>query len=241
MTNAVHTEIIRLALPGGPNTTDAALGTERKPPSITSGLTAGAGFLAANILMASLWGSNWSVAQKTLAVVMATALAMIVVEIQNGSLLLMRPVTARGVVFSQTSLNRLFRKLFAQITVVLCIAFLYSILPEYSGSFYNRFWEMLGLTLPFIAVSVPFYFVYVDACQSDPEDAYAQLGALLTAQSVPCDWAPIRNLLLGWLVKAFFLPLMVVYLCGNLDALWATEWSQIGTMKGVWDTAYNYL
>ncbi|MFO1151206.1 MAG: isoprenylcysteine carboxylmethyltransferase family protein [Alsobacter sp.] len=241
MTRAVQPEVIRLTVPNASIPEDPAPGVEPRPRSVTSGLTAGAGFFAANTSIACLWGSEWPVTAKMLAVVVMTAAAMMVVEVRQGSLLLPRPGSARGPLFSLACLNRLFRKAIALASIILGVAFLYAIFPEYSAAFYGRFWEMLRLAAPVLAIAVPFYLIYVDAGQADPEDAYAQLGALLTAQSVPHEWDSVRNLLLGWLVKAFFLPIMAVYLCGNLEALWATEWAQLTTMKGVWDSSYNYL
>ena len=73
---------------------------------------------------------------------------------------------------------------------------------------------LLAITIIYIAV--------VDGRMRDPEDAYWQLGAMLFGRARPA-WTPrIRDHVLGWMVKGFFLPLMLFYLwvnATNLDAL----------------------
>jgi protein-S-isoprenylcysteine O-methyltransferase Ste14 len=74
--------------------------------------------------------------------------------------------------------------------------------------------------LPGLIVVSPVYIAYVDRRQHDPGDAYAQLGALALGRA-PADnvqlWVHAR----GWAIKAFFLPLMFVYVVGDLGGFWS--------------------
>jgi hypothetical protein len=100
------------------------------------------------------------------------------------------------------------------------IALLYAIIPEYHKDFYQPFKDAALLLLPAVLVASPFYIAYVDRRQREPFDAYAQLPMLLVGHR-PDDWSLLRTHALGWLVKAFFLPLMFVYVHQNLVSYWS--------------------
>jgi isoprenylcysteine carboxyl methyltransferase (ICMT) family protein YpbQ len=139
------------------------------------------------------------------------------------------------------SLDRLARKLIGLAVTFGTIYCTYSFLPEYAGSFYNPAWAAARITAPFFIVAGVAYILFVDARQTEPEDAYAQLGALVTGRSWPADWTALAQHARGWLVKAFFLPLMFVYLTGNLEVMWRTDFAQLSDFDGFYEFAYNLL
>ncbi len=106
----------------------------------------------------------------------------------------------------------------------LVIAAAYGLFREYHGTFYRPFWALLQLiALPFAVLTVP-YIAWVDARMTEPRDGYWHLGAALLGPlfGVPRSAASRHELAKharAWLVKAFFLPLMVVYLGQNLDSI----------------------
>ena len=99
------------------------------------------------------------------------------------------------------------------------IGALYWLLPEYHGSFYHPFWSLVGTLAPYVAVAAPFYFAWMDTHQRETDDAYLLLARLLLRGERPSNWRPLREMLAGWMVKAFFLPLMTVYLSTNAAQL----------------------
>lgn len=99
------------------------------------------------------------------------------------------------------------------------IGSLYWLLPEYHGSFYHPFWSLIGTLAPYVAVAAPFYFAWMDTHQRETGDAYLLLARLLLRGERPSNWRPLREMLAGWMVKAFFLPLMTVYLSTNAAQL----------------------
>lgn len=112
--------------------------------------------------------------------------------------------------------KRIAIKLLALYTIWSFIAFIYWVFPEYRGSFYQSYWSILLPTLPgLIALSIP-YFWFVDQRMENPEDSYYSFGLFLLGKK-KFDKPVIIQLFLGWLVKLFFLPLMVVYLSGNIN------------------------
>ncbi|GAB7535932.1 methyltransferase family protein [Burkholderia sp. 3C] len=102
------------------------------------------------------------------------------------------------------------------------IALIYWLLPEYHGDFYKPFWSLCALLAPYFAVGAPLYFAWMDTRQRDENDAYLSLAHLLLRGQRPAQWAPLREMLGGWAVKAFFLPLMFVYVSTNADHLTAS-------------------
>ena len=112
--------------------------------------------------------------------------------------------------------KRIAIKLLALYTIWSFIAFIYWVFPEYRGSFYQSYWSVLLPTLPgLIALSIP-YFWFVDQRMENPKDSYYSFGLFLLGKK-KFDKPVIIQLFLGWLVKLFFLPLMVVYLSGNIN------------------------
>jgi protein-S-isoprenylcysteine O-methyltransferase Ste14 len=112
------------------------------------------------------------------------------------------------------------------------IALTYWLFPEYHGDFYNPFWRFLRLLAPTIVPAALIYFLWSDARLNEPEDAYWHLGRIILGRGIAADApAMLREHFLGWTVKAFFLPLMVVYLTDQIG----------GTPALLADVAHNGL
>jgi Isoprenylcysteine carboxyl methyltransferase (ICMT) family len=99
------------------------------------------------------------------------------------------------------------------------IALAYWLFPEYGGSFYRPYWHFLRSLAP-LALLVPFYFIWADSRVSEPRDEFVQFGQLVCGRWQDVDPSVIKRHLLGWTVKAFFLPLMSVYLSEELSFLY---------------------
>ena len=113
-------------------------------------------------------------------------------------------------------LARIGLKLLGLTLTLSLIAGAYRLFPEYHGSFYDPFWRVLkSYGLGFLVVA-PFYFWWLDGYLKQPLDGYWQLGRLplrlLRGEAIDADARRlIGHHLAGWAVKAFFVPLMVVY------------------------------
>ncbi|WCM23807.1 hypothetical protein NDK50_23435 [Paraburkholderia bryophila] len=117
------------------------------------------------------------------------------------------------------SFARVTARLAALTSVYAGIGMLYWLLPEYHGAFYNPFWSLIRTLAPYVVVVAPFYFAWMDRHQRETDDAYLLWARLLFRGERPANWRPVREMLAGWMVKAFFLPLMIVYLSTNADHL----------------------
>jgi protein-S-isoprenylcysteine O-methyltransferase Ste14 len=109
-------------------------------------------------------------------------------------------------------------RLFGFITTLLLVAAAYWLFPEYAGTFYTPYWRFLATLAPLGAL-VPIYFIWADTRAQQSEDEFVQFGRVLIGQWRKVEPATIKRHLLGWTVKAYFLPLMAVYLSNEYSTL----------------------
>jgi hypothetical protein len=105
------------------------------------------------------------------------------------------------------------------IATLALVAFAYWLFPEYGGDFYRPYWQFLRTIAP-LGVAVPFYLVWLDRRATEMRDEYYEFGALVLGGWRTVDRVMIARHLLGWTVKAFFLPLMTVYLNDEVRSLY---------------------
>jgi steroid 5-alpha reductase family enzyme len=121
------------------------------------------------------------------------------------------------------------------------VAFLYWLFPEYHGSFYDRYYAMLRFILPpWLALALPYLF-FVDRRMRTPHDGYWHMGHLVTLRWAALDPRVVGQHLLGWLIKGFFLPLMFIYMCSDLDRFLAYDFAQLTAFKNWFDFLYDQL
>ncbi len=195
-------------------------GNNSAPASAASALTGASGALA--LVGASIWLRDWLQPNyiKALAVLAIAAAAMTLVE-----LVVYRVHRNAGTGLSQVplrriDLHRIGRKL---IGFWLCCGLagaLYWMIPAFAEAFFQPFRKAALFLLPGLVAVAPFYVAYVDRRQHDPEDAYAQLGSLILG-ATSADWAALSAHMRGWAIKAFFLPLMFVFVTNDLSAFWS--------------------
>jgi len=122
------------------------------------------------------------------------------------------------------------------------IAALYAVFPEYyRGSFYGNYWAAARCVLPLWALLALPYIYWVDRRMPQPEDALWQAGRLLSGHWRGRDLRLLAQFALGWLVKAFFLPLMFTYFCGDLNQLLHYDVSRLATFRGFYDWGFFTL
>jgi protein-S-isoprenylcysteine O-methyltransferase Ste14 len=211
----------------------------KRPISATRSLTGLAGVVFAVIAGLVLKRPDMPLHEKTLLVIFGTAAAMIVVDFAmyrtwtNPSAgMALRPINGWNV-------ERILSKLIAFWVTIGVLAAAYLVFPEYHGDFYAQALAAIRLTLPWLLLISPIYVAYVDRRQTEPDDAYAQLGRFLMLRGPLPDRDLLGQYARGWLVKGFFLPLMFVYLASGLRDLWAIDVAKIGNFAAFYDAAYN--
>jgi len=138
----------------------------------------------------------------------------------------------------QSDFGRIAVKLFGFALTLGLIAAAYWVFPEYHGSFYDPFWNLLKRYGIWVLAAAPFYFWLLDRAMLEPRDSYWEVAMLLTGRR-PGSWKTIAQHFAGWTVKAFFLPLMTVYLTQEVTQT-HSWWEKATTLGGgmVW---YDFL
>jgi isoprenylcysteine carboxyl methyltransferase (ICMT) family protein YpbQ len=117
------------------------------------------------------------------------------------------------------SLTRVALRLYGLAATLALVALAYWLFPEYHGDFYLPYWQLLRLLAPCL-VLVPPYLVWADRRTREEHDELLEFGLLLSGRQRNLDGALLRRHALGWTVKAFFLPLMAVYLSQEINFLY---------------------
>jgi protein-S-isoprenylcysteine O-methyltransferase Ste14 len=112
-------------------------------------------------------------------------------------------------------IGRVLTKLLGLFAVLAPFAVFYWMTPEYNGSFYDPLWRMLRRYALALSVAAPLYMFIVDGQMRQPKDAYWQLGRVILGRWRDARQFDVANLYRTWLVKAFFVPIMFVWLSNS--------------------------
>ncbi len=190
-----------------------------RPKSVSSIAINITGLLSFFVVLALMtyFKPAWPIASKVVVVLLAIAIPIIVLEFFYRRPPLLVKAFKSKQLFSP-NWKRVFVKLLALYTIFLVIALIYWVYPEYRGDFYNPFRNILYPAMPWvILLAIPYFFI-VDEMMEQPDDAYYSFGLWLLRRK-EFDKSGISQLFLAWLVKLFFLPLMIVYFTGNISSI----------------------
>lgn len=202
----------------------ASVTGEERHPSISAPRSATPAFQAALVFLFFLVAS-WIVLRVRPTQDPATAaLLMIAIVAIPGALTEFFIVRSwqDGLDFSRfrPSVARIGQKLLGLWAIFALILATYQNLPVYGLDLYEPVRQVAPLVVLWSALlSVP-YVALVDGVQCDPEDVLWRFGGVLLRRP-DIAYTGIGNWLLGWLIKAFFLPLMFSFLSGYIADLWA--------------------
>lgn len=138
--------------------------------------------------------------------------------------------------------GRVATKLLGFVATLAPFALAYWVFPEYGGAFYDPFYHVLRNFGPGLVAASILYFIVVDGHMKQPQDAYWQLGRALLGHREDANGSEIKNLYRGWLVKAFFFPLMFVWLNNSTNNvvhydLSSVSWSNLR----LYDFLYDFI
>ncbi len=214
------------------------------PGSVTHTAINLAGFFSGSLAIILLTGSDISRGAAAVFCVLAAALPIMIGEVFLLKVY-RRPTT--GLDFSsarplQVNVKRVLTKLMGLLATLAIISFVYWLLPEYNTDFYDPFLDKAPLFLPgFILLAVP-YFVFVDSHMIQPKDGYWHMGQLVWGRWRALDYTKLKEHWLGWTIKAFFLPLMLIFLNNNIGWLMSHPFKvQSETFIGTYFWCLNFL
>jgi len=213
----------------------------QRPASATHGAVAAIGllaFLLAITIIRVMRPFSENIVSSSLFVMGMTAGAILLVDLIWQKVYL-RFSSGIDPDYDDPSWRRSFIKLAGLLASFGFIAFLYWLLPEYHGEFYDRYFDMLREVLPlWLLLAFP-YFYLIDRHMPNPRDGYWQMGKLVTRGEH--DTQAIAQHMLGWLIKGFFLPLMFTYMCNDLNDFIDYDFSQLSDFQHWFDFMQRFF
>tara|TARA_R110002072_G_scaffold84388_1_gene191281 strand:+ start:237 stop:1520 length:1284 start_codon:yes stop_codon:yes gene_type:complete len=215
--------------------------SDAPPTSVTNMTINGIALLAA--LLMSWWlvasGTGISGLVAVLLIAASYTLPIVVLEalwIERGYL---RPRSSGR---ASLDVGRVLVKLVGFAVTLWLIVGIYSLFPEYRGSFYARYYTALRTVAPYwLVLSVP-YFFWMDGRSGGERDGYWHMGELVLLRWKNVDRGILGQYLLGWTVKLFFLPLMFTYLLGKIQYFRGYHFELVFTsFKEFYDFAFDFL
>lgn len=152
----------------------------------------------------------------TLLTVLAYGFVIILFEV----IFLRTPSRANtGLDFSRFDWNadRVFYKLVGLYGCYAFVALCYWGFPIYSSSFYKPYHDAVRLVFPYLMIASVPYVAFVDSFMKYPEDNYFWMGRLLLFRGRGTTWKALGQLVTGWVVKGYYLPLMFVFMIGDVE------------------------
>jgi hypothetical protein len=189
-----------------------------RPASAVSSLTSGVGFLGFCLSLGLLIG--WRQLDTLRCAVLACGVAATLMAMSELLLFKVSQRESTGLDWSAAPREdwpRVLTKFAGLLATMLAIGTVYWLAPEYHGEFYLPYYKALVFVVPlWLLIAVP-YLWYVDRRQRNPHDGYWHLGLVVTGRGAQSDRMVLSQHLLGWVVKGYFLPLMLVYLVQNVE------------------------
>ena len=190
-----------------------------RPQSASGLLTGFTGVIVGTLMAEGIRDWEAELYLKTIAVLVVTIAAMLIVDF-----LLYRGFTRRNSGLVPVAKNpfdrtRILQKIVGFYATIAVIAFGYWVFAVYWNDDFVEARQIAFFALPFLVVLGPLYIIYVDARQEEPNDAYVQVAKLIGGVA-PDNWGVLSNHARSWIVKAFFLPLMITFLGNDLANMW---------------------
>jgi len=118
----------------------------------------------------------------------------------------------------------------------------YFVLPYYRGVQLDPLLSLGAMLLPFLIALAPLYVWATDRRLAEPRDALYMAGRLVTGHVEDVRWEVLRQYALAWLVKGFFLPLMLWFAMDDLRWWMGID---VGALlmspRGWYDLSYRFL
>lgn len=131
------------------------------------------------------------------------------------------------------NLGRVLVKTLGFYVTIALVAGCFYLFEIYRRPFFDEVWLLtseLMFLWPGLMIFQFAYFYFSDGYQTKPKDNYWMLGMACVGVRKHIDRQILGQHFLGWLVKAFFLPIMLTYLIGNMFNL-NFYWIEQGFMQ----------
>ncbi|MFO1032583.1 MAG: hypothetical protein U1E15_00220 [Hyphomicrobiales bacterium] len=140
------------------------------------------------------------------------------------------------------SLRRIAIKLLGLAALYSVIFLAYLVFRGFTRDYLQPLLALPSSWLAVLAVLVPIYITLTDRVMQEPEDALYKLGCNVLGTAAVENDQELRQFLLGWLVKGFFAPLMIVFASGDLGRILGQDFAASFAEQGGWyNVSYDML
>ena len=142
-----------------------------------------------------------------------------------------------------TDWPRICAKLLGLSLTFLVVALAYWLFPVYRSGQANVIWDLARYLFLPIAIITPFYVWWTDSWMDEPEDGLYFVGRFAQGYRPIDQMEKVRQYVLAWLVKAFFLPIMLTFSINELNWLLATGvWKMVSQSRFGWyEFSYRFV
>lgn len=187
-----------------------------------------------------LAAAKWAGLTEPLAVFLLLAGAVIAPHLGTLARAASAPVVSEAPSARQARTTRVVIKIQGLLVTFAAIALAYWIFPFYRDSQLADLLALLWMFGPALIVAIPAYIWITDARMAEPRDGLYMAGLLVLGRTAEIDWDKLRQHGLGWLVKGFFLPLMLTFLINDIR-WWITVdlAAEMSVRHGWYEVAYR--
>ena len=141
--------------------------------------------------------------------------------------------------FDAAHIERIAAKLAGLAAVFAVVALAYWTIPYYRDGPALVLRDLLARPYVWPALAlVPVYVSVTDRAMAEPRDTLYSVGRRLLGVAEPLDAQALKQFVLGWLVKAFFLPLMILFTVDYVD-WWVRQ--DLSAVRSGYFSAYEFL
>lgn len=220
------------------------MNNERKislPSSATNSSVSLVGLLSFIIALVLLHQYQLGIIYSTIILLLSTAVPMIVLDLMVFKIY-QRPTTGIDMtICGDQKLTRVAIKLLGFFGSIVLIFLIYWIFPEYHRDFYIPYWVLVEKVAPFILPVAVLYFIFIDGKMKEPHDGFWYFGNLLIGKWRIVDRNRVRQHLLGWMIKMFFLPLMCAFLTNDVRIFLTFNFGNIFNFSFLFDFVVNLI
>lgn len=129
--------------------------------------------------------------------------------------------------------SRVAVKLIGMCGIYATLGIVYASLPPGVFDLYRLFAMGALLTLPLLLFASAIYIAVIDRVMVEPQDGYFEFGSALLLRFRGRDWVKVRDFILGWVIKGFFLPQMFGSLAIIISRFLTStlEWSLVAVVS----------
>lgn len=129
------------------------------------------------------------------------------------------------------SFSRNFYRYIGMIITLSVIAFFYWLFPEYRKDYYSAVLDYFKYIALFCVIAGYPYFYYLDSAEND---GYLELGRFVFFKNKKPDLSILAEHSRKWLIKGFFLPLMIIYCSNHIKGLQELNYEELFSFQSKW-------